>query len=71
MRGMATLHFASGKAGAGKTTLARQIAQTAPALLICEDEWMSRLADPIGNLQQYLAAAAKIAALSPPCLLSC
>lgn len=57
---MATLHFISGKAGAGKTTLARRIAQTAPAILFCEDEWLSRLADPIENLQQYLAAAGKI-----------
>ena len=59
MPGMAMLHFVAGKTGAGKTTLARQIARNAPAVLICEDEWMSRLAEPIENLQQYLAAAAK------------
>jgi predicted kinase len=63
---MATLHFIAGKAGAGKTTLARQIAQTAPAILFCEDEWMSRLADPIENLQQYLAAARKIRSVIAP-----
>src|SRR5919106_3255955 len=63
---MATLHFISGKAGAGKTTLARHIARTAPAVLICEDEWMSRLADPIENLQQYLAAAARIRSVIAP-----
>jgi predicted kinase len=63
---MATLHFMSGKAGAGKTTLARQIARTAPAILFCEDEWMFRLADPIENLQQYLAAAAKIRSVIAP-----
>jgi predicted kinase len=63
---MATLHFVSGKAGAGKTTLARQIARTAPAVLICEDEWMSRLADPVENLQQYLAVAAKIRSIVAP-----
>jgi predicted kinase len=66
MRGMATLHFLSGKAGSGKTTLARQIAQAERALLICEDEWMSRLADPIENLQQYLAAAARIRTVIAP-----
>ena len=44
---MATLHFLSGKAGAGKTTLARKIARETPAVLICEDEWISRIADPI------------------------
>jgi predicted kinase len=63
---VATLHFISGKAGAGKTTLARQIAQTAPAILFCEDEWMSRLADPIESLQQYLAAALKIRSVIAP-----
>ena len=57
---MATLHFISGKAGAGKTTLARRIAGTAPAVFICEDEWMSRLADPVETLRQYLAASARI-----------
>src|SRR4051794_15837204 len=64
--GVATLHFISGKAGAGKTTLARQIAVTAPAILFCEDEWMSRLADPIENLQQYLAAARRIRSVIAP-----
>jgi predicted kinase len=63
---MATLHFISGKAGAGKTTLARDIARKAPAILFCEDEWMSRLADPIENLQQYLAAAGKIRSVIAP-----
>ena len=63
---MATLHFISGKAGAGKTTLAREIARTAPAILFCEDEWLSRLADPIENLEQYLAAARKIRSVVAP-----
>jgi predicted kinase len=63
---MATLHFIAGKAGAGKTTLARQIARTAPAVLFCEDEWMSRLADPIESLQQYRAAAGKIRSVIAP-----
>jgi predicted kinase len=63
---MATLHFISGKAGAGKTTLAREIARTAPALLICEDEWMARLAGPIENLQQYLEAAERIRSVIAP-----
>lgn len=58
--------FVSGKAGAGKTILARQIARTAPAVLICEDEWMARLADPVENLQQYLAAATKIRSVIGP-----
>ena len=65
-REMAILHFVSGKAGSGKTTLARQIAQTERAVLICEDEWMSRLAGPIENLQQYLAAAARLRSVIAP-----
>jgi predicted kinase len=63
---MATLHFISGKAGAGKTTLARQIARIAPAVLICEDEWMSRLAGPVENLQQYSTASARIRSVIGP-----
>jgi predicted kinase len=63
---MATLHFVSGKAGAGKTTLARRIAQEAPAILICEDQWISQIADPITNLGEYVSAATKIRRLLAP-----
>jgi predicted kinase len=63
---MATLHFIAGKAGSGKTTLARRIAKDARAVLICEDEWMMRLAEPIDNLQQYLAHAARIRSVIAP-----
>src|SRR5262245_15554722 len=63
---MATLHFVAGKAGAGKTTLAREIARAAPALLICEDEWMSKLAGRIENLSQYLEAAERIRSVIAP-----
>jgi len=63
---MATLHFVAGKAGAGKTTLAREIARSAPALLICEDEWMSKLAGTIDNLSQYLEGAERIRSVIAP-----
>jgi predicted kinase len=56
----------SGKAGAGKTTLARKIASETPAVLICEDEWLSRIADPITNLGEYVTAAAKIRSVLAP-----
>jgi predicted kinase len=38
-----TLHFFCGKAGAGKTTLALQLAQHNNAMLISEDIWLMRL----------------------------
>ena len=63
---MATLHFLSGKAGAGKTTLARKIARETPAVLICEDEWLSQIADPITNLRNYVTAAARFRSVLAP-----
>lgn len=63
---MATLHFLSGRAGAGKTTLARQLALTERAALFCEDEWISRLAEPIETLSEYVAAAARIRSVVAP-----
>jgi predicted kinase len=63
---MATLHFVYGKPGAGKTRLARELAETTPALLFCEDEWLLTLADPIKNLEQYVAASRRVRALIGP-----
>jgi predicted kinase len=63
---MATLHFMAGRAGSGKTTLARTIASEAHAVLICEDEWMWRMAPPIETLHEYLKAAAKIRRVIAP-----
>jgi predicted kinase len=60
------LHFIAGKAGAGKTTLARRLGQMERAVVICEDEWMLRLAPPIENLAQYLAHAARIRLVVAP-----
>lgn len=37
-----------------------------PALVICEDEWLSRLAPPIENLEQYLRASAQIRSVIAP-----
>lgn len=62
----ATLHVVAGKAGSGKTTLAREIARTAPALLICEDEWMAKLAGKIDSLPQYLEAAERVRSVIGP-----
>lgn len=63
---MATLHFMSGLAGSGKTTIARRLAAEMSAIVICEDEWLARLAEPINNLQQYLNAAIKIRGVIAP-----
>src|SRR5438876_3139919 len=63
---MATLHFLCGKAGSGKTTLARKIAHEAPAVFICEDDWIARIADPIANLGDYVKAATRIRSVVAP-----
>jgi predicted kinase len=63
---VATLHFVCGKAGSGKTTLARQLARELPAVCICEDEWLSRLAPPLTGLADYLAHAARLRAVLGP-----
>src|SRR6476661_5563629 len=63
---MATLHFCAGKAGAGKTTIARKIASDTPAVLICEDEWIARIADPVTNLADYIGAAIKVRGVLGP-----
>jgi predicted kinase len=39
----ACLHFFCGMAGAGKSTVARAVAQSAQATLISEDVWLARL----------------------------
>jgi len=49
-----TLHFIAGRLAAGKTTLARQIAGQHHAVLISEDEWLSKLSDGISSFDDYL-----------------
>ncbi|MBL8622769.1 MAG: ATP-binding protein [Myxococcales bacterium] len=58
---MATLHYFYGWPGAGKTTAARALAASAPALLICEDEWLATLLTaPITSLEGYVEAITRL-----------
>ena len=57
---MATLHFIGGKAGAGKTTLARELARTLPAVVFVEDEWIDTLGFEIKSLEAFGVASIKV-----------
>jgi predicted kinase len=62
---VATLHFICGKAGAGKTPLARVLGRELPAVVVCEDEWLSPLSDP-NDLDDYRKASRRLRdALTP------
>jgi predicted kinase len=63
---MATLHFVYGKPGAGKTSLARELAASTPPVPFIEEEWRVLLCDPITTLAEYAGAARRVRAIIAP-----
>jgi predicted kinase len=63
---MATLHLICGKAAAGKTTLARELGQKLPAVVICEDEWIDTLGFKTRSLEDFARASSKCRRLIGP-----
>ena len=63
----ATLHFFCGKAGAGKSTKAKQLAHASSAILLSEDIWLSRLyGDQIKVFDDYIRCSQKLSAVITP-----
>lgn len=62
-----TLHFFCGKAGAGKSTMAKAIAATQGALLLSEDVWLSRLyGEQIKVFDDYIRFSRKLDTVVAP-----
>jgi predicted kinase len=62
-----TLHFLCGKAGAGKSTIAKNLAKDHDAILICEDVWLSRLyGDQMQTFDDYLSFAQRLKTIVGP-----
>jgi predicted kinase len=54
------LHFMCGRAGAGKSTLARKISANTNAVLFCEDQWLVHLFDGASTIEAYLERRGRI-----------
>ena len=63
---MPSLQFVYGPPAAGKTRLARALAEETPALLFCEDEWLQALGGTITTLDEYRDAARRVRGLIAP-----
>ena len=63
----ACLHFFCGKAGAGKSTLARRAADAGHAMLISEDVWLERLyGDQMHTWEDYRRFSQRLKAVVGP-----
>ena len=61
------LHFLCGKAGAGKSTIAKHLAQVHDAILICEDIWLTRLfGEQMKTLDDYRRFAQQLKTVVGP-----
>lgn len=59
----AQLHLLCGKIAAGKSTLARRLAQAPASILISEDDWLSRLyPNEIHAIEDYVRCAGRLKA---------
>jgi predicted kinase len=66
-----TLYFLCGKIGAGKSTLARQLAARPATLLICEDHWTSTLFEgDLKTIEDYRRLSARLRAAMAPHIVS-
>ncbi len=64
---VATLHFFCGKAGAGKSTKAKAIAEANGAILLSEDVWLARLyGDQIKVFDDYIRFSQKLNTVVTP-----
>ena len=61
MNNKTTLHFFCGKMAAGKSTLAKTLAEKHKAILLVEDDWLSVLyPDEITNIPEYLQYSSRL-----------
>jgi len=61
MNSKTTLHFFCGKMAAGKSTLAKELAEKHKAILLVEDDWLSELyPNEITNIPEYLQYSSRL-----------
>ena len=61
MNEVTTVHFFCGKMAAGKSTLARKLAEENNAILLVEDEWLAHLfPDEIATISDYIKYAPRL-----------